>query len=52
MLQVTIGTIKQRIEVNITDRTNYEFPMLIGRNFLKDIAVVDVSQERSQGKPQ
>lgn len=52
MLQVTIGAIKQRIEVNITDRTNYEFPMLIGRNFLKDIAVVDVSQERSQGKPQ
>ncbi|CAH0993421.1 hypothetical protein SIN8267_03570 [Sinobacterium norvegicum] len=51
MLQLKIGKIEQRIEVNITDRSNYEFPMLIGRNFLKDIAVVDVSQDRSQGKP-
>ncbi|WP_162844249.1 ATP-dependent zinc protease family protein [Sinobacterium caligoides] len=50
-LRLTIGKIEQRIEVNLTDRVNYDYPALIGRNFLKDYAVVDVSQKHRQGKP-
>lgn len=46
IMTLTLGKISQATEVSLTDRSNFEFPMLIGRNFLKDVAVVDVSQQR------
>lgn len=42
-LVVSIGTIKCRCEFSLTDRSKYEFPVLIGRNFLSGRAMVDVS---------
>ena len=47
-LQIKIGSIEQRLEVSLADRRNYEYPVLIGRNFLKDIAIVDVSRQYTQ----
>lgn len=42
-MRVTAGDITQLIDVSLTDRSNYEYPILIGRNFLKDYFIVDVS---------
>lgn len=44
IMKVGIGRLTQQLEVSLTDRSNLEFPVLIGRNFLRDAAVVDVSQ--------
>lgn len=44
-LQVSIGDIKQNCEFSLIDRTDYEYPALIGRNFLNGKAMVDVSGE-------
>lgn len=49
-MEVRIGTRRQRIHVTLTDRGNYEFPVLIGRNFLRDNALVDVSRTYVHGK--
>lgn len=48
-VNVRIGKHTERIEVSLVDRLHYEFPLLIGRNFLKGIAVVDVSRAYTQG---
>lgn len=44
-LVVAIGKIKCRCEFSLVDRSSYEFPVLIGRNFLSGRAVVDVSRK-------
>jgi hypothetical protein len=36
---------KKDVLVSLTDRTDMEYPLLIGRNFLRDDFVVDVSQD-------
>jgi hypothetical protein len=46
MMTLRLGNIERQIEVSLTDRANMEFPLLIGRNFLLDTAVVDVSLRR------
>ncbi len=42
MMKVRLGSLERIIEINLADREGFEFPALIGRNFLKDIAIVDV----------
>ncbi len=44
VLTLELGKIKRHVEVSLTDRSEMEFPVLIGRNFLRDAAMVDVSQ--------
>jgi len=41
----TIGTISQTAEFSLTDRKHLEFPVLVGRNILKDFMIVDVSKK-------
>lgn len=43
-LEVTIGNKTQRAEFTLSDRKHMEYPVLIGRNILMDIMVVDVSR--------
>ncbi len=43
-LKVTLGNVTQVVEVTLTDRSNFNYRMLIGVNFLYDHFVVDVSQ--------
>ena len=43
-LKVRLGTFEGRIEFTLTDRSKYEFPVLVGRNLLAGNALVDVSQ--------
>jgi len=42
---VTVGEIRSRIDVNLSDREDFEYPLLVGRNFLLDAAIVDVSRQ-------
>ncbi len=48
---VTIGDIRSRIGVNLSDREDFEYPLLVGRNFLLDAAIVDVSRHHTQPTP-
>jgi len=44
---VMLGEIRSKIDVNLSDRTDFEFPLLIGRNFLMDNMIVDVSRHHT-----
>lgn len=41
---IRVGNIHEKTEFTLADRTNMEYPVLLGRSFFKDLAVVDVSQ--------
>ena len=43
-LRLKLGKISRHVNVTLTDREEYIYPILIGRNFLKDAFIVDVSQ--------
>ena len=43
-LQMQLGSFNGRVEFTLTDRSKYEYPVLIGRNMLEGNAVVDVSK--------
>ncbi|WP_051303253.1 ATP-dependent zinc protease family protein [Psychromonas aquimarina] len=44
-LQVRIGETVHLTEFTLTDRQHMEYPVLIGRTFMRDVILVDVSQE-------
>ena len=50
-LEVTIGKTTQRAEFTLSDRKHMEYPVLIGRNILMDIMVVDVSRSHIAPNP-
>ncbi|MCO1333810.1 RimK/LysX family protein [Microbulbifer sp. OS29] len=51
-LNLTVGHVTHLVEVNLADEGGTDLLMLLGRNFLKDAAVVDVSRRNVQGQPQ
>ncbi|WHI50379.1 RimK/LysX family protein [Microbulbifer sp. MLAF003] len=51
-MNLTVGSITHMVEVSLTDEGGTDVLMLLGRNFLKDAAVVDVSRRNVQGPPQ
>jgi hypothetical protein len=44
ILRAVIGDIDQQVEFSLTDRSRFKYPVLIGRNLLRDNAIVDVSR--------
>lgn len=48
LIEVQIGHSRQKIEASLTDRANYTYPLLIGRNFLRDNAIIDISRKYVQ----
>ncbi|SDJ84228.1 ATP-dependent zinc protease family protein [Microbulbifer yueqingensis] len=50
-MSLTVGDITHMVEVNLTERSGMDYLLLVGRNFLKDAAVVDVSRREVQGEP-
>lgn len=44
-LQVVLGGVTQEAEFNLANRNDLGYTLLIGRNILKDLMIVDVSQE-------
>ena len=49
-LNIKIGDFSTTAEFNLIDRTKMQYALLIGRNLLTDIAVVDVSRLYVQGR--
>lgn len=44
-LKLAIGDVEKMVEVNLADRSKFEYPVLIGRNFLDAGIAVDVSRK-------
>ena len=51
-LTIRIGNMTDTAEFTLTDRSHMTYPILLGREFLKDIAVVDVAKKNIQPKPE
>jgi hypothetical protein len=49
-MRIILGNVSQLISVNLSDREEYKYPVLIGRNFLRDFFIVDVAK-KYQFKP-
>ena len=45
-----IGQYSAETDLNLVDRSHLDFPLLLGRKFMQDIAVVDVGQSYVHGK--
>lgn len=43
-LRIRIGDLNEKAQFTLADRSHMQFPVLLGREFFKDIAVVDVSR--------
>ena len=52
MMWIQLGEIKEHTSFTLANRTHLTFPLLLGRSFFRDVAVVDVSREYVQGKHQ
>ncbi|GLR63791.1 RimK/LysX family protein [Marinospirillum insulare] len=50
-LPIQLGALNQSVEFTLADRGSLTFPVLLGRRFFMDIAVIDVSKAYVQGKP-
>ncbi len=50
-MELTLGQMTRRVHVNLVDRTGLDYPLLVGRDFLRGLAVVDVSTRHVQGPP-
>jgi len=44
-LWLSLGNIKELVDVTLTDRTDFNYQLLVGRNLLTDTAIVDVSRK-------
>ena len=49
-LSVSLGPITQLSDFTLTDREQMNFPALLGRSFLKDLMIVDISNNTVHGK--
>jgi hypothetical protein len=47
-MRVNLSSLSKFIDVSLVDRSNYSYPVLIGRNFLGGSALVDVSKQHTQ----
>lgn len=50
-LTMRLGRLSEKTEFTLTDRSQMTYPVLLGREFLKDIAVVDIARQNVQGRP-
>ncbi len=48
---LTMGDLTKQVHINLADRSNLEYPLLIGRDFLKGTALVDVARSFTQKTP-
>lgn len=50
-LTIKLGSLTEKAEFSLKDRSEMDFSLLLGREFIKDVAVVDVAREFVQPKP-
>lgn len=46
-LEICLGSKRLRTKVNLSDRSMVKYPLILGRNFLKEDFVVDVKRRRT-----
>jgi hypothetical protein len=44
---LTLGENRTRVEVGLSERTDMPYPLVVGRNLLTDVAIVDVSRRHT-----
>ena len=44
-LEICLGSTRRTVEVNLTDRSDFKYPMLIGRSFMRPTVIVDPSAQ-------
>ncbi len=49
-LTVNLGGLQQNSEFTLTDRSKMTYPVLLGRNFLQDVTLIDVGRNMIQSK--
>ncbi|WP_163575763.1 ATP-dependent zinc protease family protein [Halomonas faecis] len=51
-LMMSLGPIRERVEFTLNDRTHLDYPVLLGRRFFMDIALIDVAEQFMHPRPQ
>lgn len=51
-LLMTLGPIRENVQFTLNDRTHLDYPVLLGRRFLMDIAIIDVAQNYIHERPE
>ncbi|MDQ7730160.1 RimK/LysX family protein [Halomonas sp. SpR8] len=51
-LLMTLGPIRENVEFTLNDRSHLDYPVLLGRRFLMDIAVIDVADTYLYDRPE
>lgn len=51
-LLMTLGPIRESVEFTLNDRSHLDYPVLLGRRFLMDIAVIDVAGTYLHDRPE
>lgn len=51
-LLMTLGPIRETVEFTLTDRRQLDYPVLLGRRFLMDIAIIDVAEDFLHERPE
>ena len=46
-LEICLGSRRIRTEVNLADRSKVKYPLILGRNFLKENYIVDVKRRKT-----
>ncbi|CAM3037655.1 ATP-dependent zinc protease [Vibrio rarus] len=47
---IQVSDLKEKTEFTLVDRSHLDFPVLLGRSFVRDVAIVDVSRKFIQPK--
>lgn len=48
-LDLCVGSVARRVEVNLVDRSGFDYPLLVGRNFLAGAFVIDPDAQHLLG---
>lgn len=51
-LLMELGPIKQNVDFTLNDRSHLDYPVLLGRRFMLDIALIDVAQTYLHERPE
>lgn len=51
-LMMTLGPIQEPVEFTLSDRSHLSYPVLLGRRFLMDIAIIDVAESYRHERPE
>lgn len=51
-LLMTLGPIRENVEFTLNDRSHLDYPVLLGRRFLLDIALIDVADTYLHERPE